>query len=682
MRVTGSLIVRCAAIVALAVLAVYQLDAGASAPPATGVDAAAIDRTCKPCDDFYQFATGAWQKATKLPADKSSYGVFDILGDRNIAVVHQLLDEVSAANQTPGSNAQKVADFYGSCMNTAAIDQAGLSPITPDLDAVNALAKLDDLPALVARLELDGVDVFAVGASTPDYENSSVNLFYIYQAGLGLPDRDYYTKDDAKSADLRAKYQAYVAHMLGLTGESAAAAAADAQTVMTIETALAQHQLTRVQRRDVKATANKRTVAQLDALSPNFHWSALLAALNVDAATVGVESPDYVGALSGLLPGWSIDQIKTYLRWHVLNAHAQALPTAFEDANFAFYRTTLRGQAQPDPRWKRCAYSVDENVGEALGQLYVAKAFPPQAKREARAMVDNIESVFREDLQTLSWMSPQTRQHAIAKLDAFLIKIGYPDKWRDYSALSVGKVPYAANLIAAERFENQRELAQVGKPVDRTEWGMTPPTVNAYYDPSVNEIVFPAGILQPPFFDPSGDVATNYGAIGAVIGHESTHGFDDQGSLYDKDGNLNDQWTPADRAAFDAKTACIVNQFDQLSPLPGVHETGKLVVGEATADLGGVTIAYKAFERWQSAHPRVTIGGFTPEQRFFLAWAQTWRSVQSEAYTRLLATTDPHPYDKFRANATVSNLEEFAKAWQCPLTAPMVRPPADRCKIW
>jgi putative endopeptidase len=341
----------------------------------------------------------------------------------------------------------------------------------------------------------------------------------------------------------------------------------------------------------------------------------------------------------------------------------------------------LTGAVNPPPRWKKCATSVDDNLGEALGQLYVAKVFPPQAKAAALEMVHNIESTFREDLSTLSWMSPQTRRIAVAKLDAYLIKIGYPDKWRDYSKLTIVKGPFATNLMAARSFENARQFAQIGKPVDRTEWGMTPPTVDAYYEPTVNEIVFPAGILQPPFFDANADPAVNYGGIGAVIGHESTHGFDDQGSLYDKAGNLSDQWTKADRAKFTARTQCIITQYDSLS-LPGVHENGKLVVGEETADLGGVTLAYRAFEKWQSTHPRRTIDGFTPEQRFFLGWAHVWMMVEQPALIRLDAQTDVHAYYKFRVNATLSNMPAFAKAWFCPLESAMVRPAAERCQIW
>ncbi|MFY9720488.1 MAG: M13 family metallopeptidase, partial [Candidatus Cybelea sp.] len=442
------------------------------------------------------------------------------------------------------------------------------------------------------------------------------------------------------------------------------------------------HQLTNVEERDVKKTNNKLTLAQLDALSPNFSWSGFVASAGVKPTVADVTSPAYLSALSSQLGGCTLDQIKAYLRWHLVHAYALALPRPFYDANFAFYSTTMQGITQPQPRWKECAYRVDRNLGEALGQLYVAKTFSPEAKAQAVAMVRNIESAFREDLATLDWMSATTRQRAVAKLDAFLIKIGYPDQWRDYSKLTIVATPYAANLLAARRFEQQREFAQIGGPVDRMEWGMSPPTVNAYYDGTVNQIVFPAGILQPPFFNADADPAVNYGGIGAVIGHESTHGFDDQGSLYDKYGNLNDWWTPQDRATFTGKTQCIVNQFDALSPEPGVHEKGALVVGEETADLGGLTIAYRAFETWQSSHPRLTIDGFTPEQRFFLGWAHVFMSLERPDAIRLDAQTDVHAYDKFRVNATLSNMPSFAKAWICPLDAPMVRAASQRCQIW
>jgi len=567
-------------------------------------------------------------------------------------------------------------------MDTSAIDAAGTAPLKTDLAAIDGLTDLSQLPVIEAQLQLDNVTPFFDFYRAADFQNSTTNIAGIDQGGLGLPDRDYYTKTDQKSVDLRTKYEAYVEKIFSLAGETDTVAETDAATVLAMETKLAQNQLTNVQRRDVKATNNKLTLTQLDSESPSFKWSAFVAAAGVAPTVADVSSPTYLSGVSTALSGWNLSQIKTYLRWQLINTYAPALPGPFDDAHFTFYSTTLQGVTTQLPRWKRCARAVDGNLGEALGQLYVAKTFPPQAKVAALEMVHNIEATFRDDLATLSWMSPQTRKRSEEKLDAYLIKIGYPDKWRDYSKLQITRETYATNLIAAQRFENERQFAQIGGPVDRTEWGMTPPTVNAYYDPSLNEIVFPAGILQPPFFDATVDPAVNYGGIGAVIGHESTHGFDDQGSLYDGAGNLNDQWLPADRAKFATRTQCIVSQFDALSPLPGVKENGKLVVGEETADLGGLTLAYRAFEKWQSTHPRRIIDGFTPEQRYFLGWAHVWMVLERPAAIRLYAGVDVHAYPKFRVNATVSNMPAFAKAWMCPLHSPMVRPAANRCQIW
>ncbi len=683
MRLSVSVVLRLGALFALLALAVVGDRANASTAPTTsGIDLSTIDRSCKPCNDFYQFANGAWLAKTRIPPEKSYYGSFLILRDQNTEVLRQILDEVSRANAAPGTNDQKIADYYTSCMDTAAIERAGLTPLAQDLKAIDGLTSLSELPPLVAQLQLDNVDAFFTFSRTADFQDSTRNIAGIDQGGLGLPDRDYYTKADAKSVGLRNQYQAHVTTMLSLLGEGAPAAAGDAATVMSIETALAQNQLTNVQERDVLKTNNKLTLADLDKISPNFSWMAFFAAAGVAPTVSDVTSPHYMSSLSMQLGVWKLDQIKTYLRWQLVHAYAMALPKAYGDANFAFYSTALEGTTAQLPRWERCARSVDANLGEALGQLYVTKTFPPEAKAAAVEMVQNIESAFKSDLATLSWMSPTTRARAIAKLDAFLIKIGYPDQWRDYSKLTIVSGPFATNLMAAQRFEAQRQLAGIGKPVDRLEWGMTAPTVNAYYDATVNQIVFPAGILQPPFFNAAADPAVNYGGIGAVIGHESTHGFDDQGSLYDKNGNLNDWWTPSDRAKFTARTQCIIKQYDSLSPLPGVHENGKLVVGEETADLGGLTIAYRAFEKWQATHPRRVIDGFTPEQRFFLGWAHVWMSLERPELTKLFAATDVHAYDKFRVNATVSNMPAFAKAWMCKADSAMVRPQSERCEIW
>src|SRR5579863_6501694 len=477
MRFSKSTVLRLGAACAVAALVVVQSRAGATSGLKSGVDLSAIDRTCKPCDDFYQFANGAWLKTAKIPADKSSFGSFNILADKNIDVVHQLLDNVAKTTHPAGSNEQKLADFYSSCTNTAAIEQAGTTPLADDQSAIDGLSDLSQLPQLAAKLQLDGVNVFFSFARVPDFQNSTQNIAGIDQGGLGLPDRDYYTKTDAKSVKLQQQYQAHVQKMFALLGDGAKDAATNAATVMSMETALAKQQLTNVQERDVKATNNKRTLAQLDALSPNFSWSGFVKAAGIGDTVTDVTSPKYLTALSKQLAAWSLPQIKTYLRWHLVNAYATNLPKKFYDEDFAFNSATLQGTTKQLPRWKQCAYSTDGSLGEALGQLYVAKHFPPQAKAEALDMVRNIESAFRDDLSTIAWMSPTTRKRAVEKLDAYLIKIGYPDKWRDYSNLTIVQGPYATNAMAATRFELQRQFAQIGGPVDRTEWGMTPPTV-------------------------------------------------------------------------------------------------------------------------------------------------------------------------------------------------------------
>lgn len=671
-----------AALTGLLVAGAMQVRAAASLAPRSGIDLSAIDYDCKPCADFYEFANGAWLKSVKVPPEKSYYGTIDMLAEKNITAVRQILDGLAHDSQPSGSNARKLADFYNSCMNAGAIFRAGVTPLADDTAAIDALSDLRQLPGVLARLQLDGVDAFFTFGRMPDFQTGTTNIAGIDQGGLGLPGRDDYLMTDAKSAELRRLYLLHVYRMLSLLGEDDESAADGAETVLSMETALAKHQLTDVQELDLEDADNRHTLAQLDALSPNFNWSEFFKAIGSAPTLVSVTSPAYLSALSAEIGSRRLDQVKTYLRWHLVNAYATALPQRFRDEHFAFYSSVLQGISTQPPRWKECAYSVDENLGEALGPLYVAKVFPPDARATALEIVDNVETVFRDDLATLPWMSAATRELAFRKLQANLIKLGYPDRWRDYSTLAVVAAPYATNLMAARRFEERREIAQIGKPLDRTQWSMTPLAVDAYYDRGINEIVFPAGILQPPFFDPNADPAVNYGAIGAVVGHETTHGFDDQGSAFDTRGTMRDQWTVAERLTFLGKTQCIVNQFDQLSPLAGVAEDGRLVVSEEAADLGGVTLAYRAFERWQSTHPRMSIDGFTPEQRFFLGWAHVWMSVERPEAVKLAAETDVHAYDKFRVNAILANLPEFAKAWMCPLDAPMVRPPAERCEIW
>ena len=684
MHFTKSTALRFSAVVAAVALLFTDGTVRAAATTASsGIDLSSLDRACKPCTDFFQFANGGWIKKNPIPAAYSTWGAFDVLYNHNDDVLHSILNQAVEAKAAPGTNEQKIGDYYASCMDTAAIEKAGTQPLNEMLQSIGTIRDVKGLAPVLASLQLRGVSAFFGLRANPDFKNSSLEIAWLRQGGLGMPDRDYYLKTDAKSQAIQKAYVDHVTAMFTLLGEPATQASADAQTVMSIETALAKNQMSRIEQRNPEATYHKMDIQGVEALAPSIDWSAYFSASNVRPEAISVAQPDYLKALNANLATWTPVQIQTYLRWQTVHAFASALPQAFVDADFAFYSSTLSGTTKQLDRWHQCVISTDDGaLGEALGQAYVAKEFPPAAKARALELVKYVKSTLRSDISTLSWMSPATKTRAVEKLDAFGIKIGYPDHWRDYSSLSVAQGPFASNMIAANEFAVKYRYDKIGKPVDRSDWNMTPPTVNAYYSSLENDINFPAGILQPPFFDPNVDMPVNFGAIGAVIGHESTHGFDDQGRKFDKDGNLNDWWTPEDAANFDKRANCIVDQFDALSPVPGVHEQGKLIEGEAIADLGGLTIAYKAFERWQSTHPRQTIDGFTPEQRFFLGYARVWAGSQRPQETALRVTTDPHPYDKFRVNATLSNMPEFAKAWGCKLPAAMVRPTKDRCQIW
>lgn len=674
--------VRIAALAGALVLALSNPHVRAAVGLQSGIDLNNLDRTCKPCQDFYQFANGGWIRRNPIPAAYPAWGTFSVLAERNRNVLHSILDQAAASHPKAGSNEQKIGDFYASCMDVPAIDAAGSKPIAADL-ALAAAATPSNIGSTLAALQRDGVDAFFGFGPEPDFKDSSQNIAALEQAGLGLPDRDYYLKTDAKSVSIRTAYQAHVQKMLELLGDSPQTAAAESAAVLRAETVLAQNSMSRVERRNPQNIYHKMTFAQVETLAPTLQLDSYFKNSGVSTGVpINVLQPAFFKALSTQIQALGANDLHAYLRWHVVHAFASALPTAFVDENFNFYSKTLQGTSQQLDRWKRCTRATDGALGEALGQVYVARAFPPSAKARALSMVKNIKAELRDDFSTLSWMSPQTRAKAVGKLDAFLLKIGYPDKWRSYAALTITRGPYAANVMAANRFETDYENAKIGKPVNRAEWEMTPPTVNAYYDPTVNEIVFPAGILQPPFFNKDADMAVNYGAIGAVVGHESTHGFDDEGRQFDAQGNLTDWWTPQDAARFKARAKCVVDQWNALQPLPGVHENGELVEGEEIADLGGLTIAYKAFEKWQAQHPRQVIDGFTPEQRFFLGFAQVWAGSERPQFVRLLAQTDVHGYDKFRVNQTLSDMPQFAKAFFCKLNQPMVRPKSQQCQIW
>ena len=654
-----------------------------SAPAQHGVDLAGIDPSVSPCKDFYQYANGKWLATHPIPADRASFGGFNELYDRNQAVLHRIVDQAVAGPPAPaGSVKRKIADFYRSGMDTARIEQDGAAPLAPEFARIAAVSDTPALEAEIGHLHQIGVGAvfnFGVGA---DEKDSLHNIAQMDQGGLGLPDRDYYTKDDPKSVATRAAYTTHVAHMLALLGDTPEVAAAEAQTVLALETQLAQVSMTRVERRNPNATYNKMSLAQMNALSPGFSYTPYFAAVGApDPGPVVVGQPKFFTETGRLLTAAPLADWKTYLRWHLISSTAPYLNNTFVAENFAFRGTTLSGVTQNQPRWKRVLRETDGEIGEGLGQLYIAEAFPPAAKARALVLVQNVKAALRTRLQSLDWIGEGTRRQALVKLDKMRIKIGYPDHFRDYAKLQVNSPSYVVNVLAANQFDFNRDFAKLGHPVDRSEWHMTPPTVNAYYSPSGNEIVFPAGILQPPFFDAKADDASNYGGIGAVIGHEMTHGFDDQGRQFDGDGNLKDWWTAADKKNFQTRADGVAAQFDQFVAVDNAHVNGHLTLGEDIADLGGVKIAYLAFEKSQIGKLKgKRIGGFTPEQRFFLSYAQIWRTNVRPEALRLSLATDPHAPNRFRVLGPLANLPEFAAAFPCP--AGETRTASARVNIW
>ena len=649
------------------------------------IDPANMDTTVKPCEDFYTYANGAWIKANPVPADKSRWGAFEQLADHNRDVLRSILDEVSAKKDWPGGSVeQKVADFYASGMDESAIEKAGAAPLRPWLAKVDALKSANDLPSLLGEFRLNGLGGGFMFMVAQDPKDSTRYIGTLNQGGLGMPDRDYYLKDDPKSKEIREKYVAHVAKMLALGGEKPETAAACADVVMEIETKLAKASITRIENRDPQKTYNKMTLAELEKLGPDFGWKAYFAQLGVgQVPDLNVRQPQFFKAFAELSAATPTDHWRIYLKWHVISGMATSLARAFEDESFAFNGKILNGVPQQEERGKRVEAATDRALGEALGQLYVRRAFSPEAKAKMVELVENLRAALKERIEKLEWMGPETKAQALRKLAAFGVKVGYADKWRDYSKLEITRSSYAENMLRARRFESARNLEKLGKPIDRTEWGMTPPTVNAYYSSTMNEIVFPAGILQPPFFNAKADDAVNYGGIGAVIGHEMGHGFDDSGSQFDADGNLKNWWTEADRKAYKARTDLIVKQFDAYEPLPGEHVKGALTLGENIGDLGGLTIAYVALQKALAKNGRPgPIDGFTPEQRFFLNWAQVWRMTIRDEAQRVRLNTDPHSPGKYRANGPLSNLPEFYQAFGCSAGDPMVRPPEVRTGIW
>ena len=653
-----------------------------SAQETHGINAADMDATAKPCQDFFQYADSGWTRAHPIPAEYPRWGTFNVLGEENRDRQRGILEALAKRTDlVAGSEEKKLSDYWCACMDEKAVEAAGIKPIGPELERITAVKSAAALQAEVARLQSQGVRVLFGFGSEQDRKNSEEVIASLQQGGLGLPDRDYYLNDDARSKEIRDKYAAHVAAMLGLLGDDPALAKAEAGTVVARETELAKVSMARVDRRDPEKTYHRMAEAELAKLAPDFDWPGYFETQQAPPiASLNVAQPDFVRGMNALLARTPLDQWKVYLRWHLASSAAPHLSSAFVNEEFQFRGKVLQGTEKLEERWKRCVSGADRQLGFALGRLYVEKYFPPEAKAQADRLVHNLMAALRADIATLDWMGPETKQAAIAKLDAFTPKIGYPDKWRDYSKYELRADSHAANVARGDAFEFHRVIDKIGRPVDRTEWGMTPPTVNASYNASRNEIVFPAGILQPPFFDPKADDAVNYGAIGAVIGHEMTHGFDDQGRKSDAKGNLNDWWTPADAKAYEARAACVQRQFDAYEVQPGLHENGKLVLGESIADLGGLTIAHKAFEMSLAGATPPVIEGRTADQRFYLAFARVWAGAARPQFEQLMVKTDPHPAPQFRAIGAPSNIPEFAAAFGCKPGDLMVR--AEACRIW
>ncbi len=642
----------------------------------------ALDKTADPCVDFYQFACGSWKKNNPIPSDQAIWSRFGELANRNRLVLRGILENAAkATNRSP--NEQKIGDYYATCIDEDAINKKGIAVLKPEFARIDGLKDKAELPALLAHLHSQGIDGVFSFSSGADFKNAKEVIAQADQGGLSLPDRDYYIKDDPTSVGLRKAYVEHVTNTFKLLGDSPEKAAAEAKAVMEIETALAKGSMDRVERREPENVYHKLSQQEWQALTPSFSYTKYLTDLGTPTFTgINVATPDFYKALEAELKSVSVDDLKTYLRWHLVRSQTQSLPKAFVDENFNFYGKTLQGTKEIQPRWKRCVAATDGDLGEALGQVFVEKYYPPEAKERTLKMVNQLEAALHQDISDLPWMSETTKKQALIKLDAIKNKIGYPSKWRDYSTLKIDKGDALGNSLRANAFETHRELAKIGKPLDKQEWQMTPPTVNAYYDPTENDINFPAGILQPPFYDFKADDALNFGGMGAVIGHELTHGFDDQGALFDPEGNLKNWWTAEDTKAFKDRTQCIVDEYDQFVAIDDVHVRGKLTLGENTADNGGLRIAYMALMKSiaDSGKQPEKIDGFTPEQRFFIGWGQIWCQNQTDQVARLLAQNNEHSPGNYRANGVVQNMPEFQKAWGCKAGQPMVK--ANACHVW
>jgi len=656
----------------------------ASAGSLHGILPGDMDPNAQACTDFFQYANGSWRKQNPIPDYMDRWSRRWQSGEVNKEHVRDILTEVSAKRDWPQGSAQQLSgDYYAACMDESSVDKRGLAPAQPLLDEVASIRTKADLQRAIGHL--NDVAIFAPFAfnSAQDLHNPSQVVASVGAAGIGMPDRDYYLKPDARFVEARAKYLEHVAKMFELAGATPEAAKADAATVFAFEKRLAEASLDNVALRDPKQQDHTMSFAQLQALSPAFDWGAYFDAAHLPRSDLNVTQPKFLQQFNTELASTPLEQWRPYLRWQVLNASANTLPTPFVAQNFAFYGKYLSGATEMKPRWKRCAEDTDNLLGEALGHAYVEKYFPPEAKARMQDMVKNILLAMGDTINGLQWMSPETKAKAQEKLSTFNPKIGYPDKWKTYDGVRVSRASYWDDRESAARWVVNDDRAQIGKPVDRLRWGMTPPTSNAYYNPLLNEIVFPAGILQPPAFDVTATDAVNYGAIGGVIGNGTSHGFDDQGATLDAQGRLANWWTQQDNAKFAARGSCVVKQFDNTFIAPGLHHNGKLVLGESIGDLAGAKIAYRAYLKSREGKgPEPTIDGYTPEQQFFIAWGQ-FRGDETRPETqRTMIQGDPHPVAKYRVNGPLSNLPEFRAAFQCKADDPMVRSEADRCEVW
>jgi putative endopeptidase len=663
-------------------------DTPASEANSKPIDLANFDQSVKPADDFFQYASGGWIKRTEIPPEYSRWGAFNELIERNNDALHTIAEQASHTSVDPklAPETQKVGDYYASGMDEQTIEATRTKPLDEEFKKIEAMKDRQDVLKEIAHLHSMGVSAFFNFGSGQDSKDSTRDIAHALQGGLGLPDRDYYTKTDDASKKLRDQYVDHVAKMLTLLGDPAATATDEAKKILALETKLAEASRTPVQLRDQQKNYNKMPVKELQTLTPDWNWSDYFKGLGLLAlGDVNVHQPEFFKAADALFKSIPVDDWKSYLRWHLINDAAASLSKDFVDEDFNFNQRILNGVQQLKPRWKRVVIAEDNEIGEALGKLYVGFYFPPKAKARALELIGNLKEALAERIKTLEWMDEPTKKEALKKLAAMGIKIGYPDKWLDYSLLTIDRGPFVLNGMRAAEFAAERDLSKIGKPTDRTDWGMTPPTVNAYYNPTMNEIVFPAGILQPPFFYADADDAINYGGIGAVIGHEMTHGFDDQGRQFDAVGDLRDWWSPKSAAEFKKRAQAIIQQFNEFEPLPGLHVNGELTQGENIADLGGIKLAYAALRKALDKNPQARtekLDGFTPEQRFFLSFAAIWRSKIRDEDQKVRLNTDPHSPARCRVDGPLSNLTEFQKAFGIPDNSKMVRATDKRVNIW